>query len=373
MTALILFLAVFLILSILLRVPVPFAMGWATLSVFFFVDLPFINIAQSSFSALNEFTLLAVPFFLWAGALIENCGISKLQLDMIDAFIGRIRGSTGFVAIVGSTAFGALSGSAMATIAAIGKIMVPEMVRKGYSKNYSSALIASTCFLGIMIPPSIPGIFYALAADQKITQVWLSTIVPGLLFGIGYIIINYIKQKDKEEITQKLTFSEYIINTGKKTGQAYAALIMPLIIFGGIYGGIFTPTEAGAVSAGYGVIYLLIKRFFKKEKNENTLWDIMMDTASLTGVVSILVIFSSVSGRAITLSGASDQLASFVTDNVNSPILFLILVNLLFLLMGTFLDINSSILLMTPLLLPSALQMGIDPIHFGAISLVNLS
>ena len=373
MDALFVFLAVFLGASILLKVPVPFGMGWGTLAVFFYKGLPTLNIAQASFSSLDSFPLLAIPFFLFAGTLMEFSGISKSLLDMIDAFIGKVRGSIGVVTIAGAIAFGVLTGSAMATISAIGKIMVPEMVKKGYSRDYSAALIASTCFLGILIPPSIPGIMYGLASGQKISAVWLSTIIPGLLFGAGYCLVNYFAQGRKQPKQNKEPFKAYIKNCAVKTRDATAALVMPVIIFGGIYGGICTPTEAGAISAAYGVAYYVVKKFRKPKDTGSNLWHITVNSACITGVVSILCIFSAVSGRAITLSGVSTQLSGFVVANISSPYEFLLIVNVLFLIMGTFIDINSSILLMTPLLLPSVQAMGIDPIHFGAISLVNLS
>ncbi|MGI6686218.1 MAG: TRAP transporter large permease [Bacillota bacterium] len=374
MDALVLFLGVFLGVSIILKVPVAFGMGLGTIAVFFYRDLPLLNIAQASFAYLDSFPLLAIPFFLLAGTLMEFSGISRSLLDMVDAFVGKVRGSIGAVTILGSMAFGVLTGSAMATISAIGKIMVPEMVSKGYPRDFCAAILASTCFLGILIPPSIPGIFYGLASGQKISEVWLSTLIPGILFGIGYCIVNYFFQGRKQSVGEKVAFAEYLRNCGTKTKGASAALVMPIIIFGGIYGGICTPTEAGALSAVYGVLYYIVKKRFRKNSEVgSTLWNITLSTAHLTGVVLILCIFAAVSGRAITLSGVSEQLSLFVMDNVSSPIQFLLIVNLLYLFMGTFIDINSSILLMTPLLMPSVVAMGIDPIHFGAISLVNLS
>ena len=372
MDALLLFLCVFLGASIILKVPVAFGMGWGTLAVFSYKGLPYLNISQAAFSSLDSFPLLAIPFFLFAGTLMEYSGISKALLNMVDAFVGKMRGSIGVVTIIGSMAFGVLTGSAMATISAIGRVMIPEMIRKGYSRNYSAALIASTCFLGILIPPSVPGIMFGLASGQKISDVWLSTIVPGILFGVGYCIVNYFYQGRKQTAPEKDNFSAYIKNCGFKTKSAFAALIMPIIIFGGIYGGICTPTEAGALSAAYGVIYYVAKKIRKPKETGSSLWNITVNSACVTGVVSILCIFSTISSRAITLSGVSTQLSQFVVSNVDSPYIFLLIVNILFLFMGTFIDIISSILLMTPLLMPSVLAMGIDPIHFGAISLVNL-
>ena len=190
---------------------------------------------------------------------MEYSGISKSLLDLVESIIGRLKGALGIVTIVTSALFGVLTGSAMATISAIGRIVTPVMKERGYRPAYIAGLLASTCFLGILIPPSVPGIMYALAASTSVTDVWMSTIGPGLLFVLGYCIVNYLRHGRFEVInTEKVTFKQAVGNFGKRLFQAIPALLMPIIIFGGIYGGICTATEAGAISCVYGVIYFLM-------------------------------------------------------------------------------------------------------------------
>ena len=376
MAALFVFLGTFFILAIAVKIPVGFSLGIGAVTTFLFANLPTVNMAQGAFSALDSTSYLAIPFFMIAGTLMEFSGISASLLNLVEAFIGRVKGALGIVTIVTSALFGVLTGSAMATISAIGRIVSPIMKERGYRPSYIAALLASTCFLGILIPPSVPGIMYALAASESVTKVWMSTIGPGLLFVLGYCIVNYIRHGRFEVInTEKVSFNEALANVGKRFVEAVPALLMPIIIFGGIYGGICTATEAGAISCIYGIIYFVVKKLAIKGSigKDVTLWKIFAISGVSTVVITFVMIFANVATRAITLSGVTNTVSTWVVENISSPYVFLLLVNVIYLIMGTFLDINCSLLLMTPLLLPAARQLGIDPIHFGAITLVNLS
>jgi C4-dicarboxylate transporter DctM subunit len=271
-------------------------------------------------------------------------------------------------------AFGVLTGSAMATISSIGKMIHPQMVRRGYTPEYAGALIAATCFLGILIPPSIPGIMYALSSGQSISDVWLSTVGPGVLIGIAYIIYNYFSggKKDKSVADTKGVL-EYFAKIGHKTWSASPAIIMPIIIFGGIYGGVFTPTEAGAVCMAYGVGFYFVKRAFKKDSVSSSMWLIFLTGGLATATICIIQIFANTASRAISLAGITQALAEFIVANVSATWQYLLICNVIFLILGCLIDITSAVLMMTPLLLPTTLAMGIDPIHFGGIMLVNLS
>ena len=376
MAALFVFLGTFFILAIAVKIPVGFSLGIGAVTTFLFANLPTVNMAQGAFSALDSTSYLAIPFFMIAGTLMEFSGISASLLNLVEAFIGRVKGALGIVTIVTSALFGVLTGSAMATISAIGRIVSPIMKERGYRPSYIAALLASTCFLGILIPPSVPGIMYALAASESVTKVWMSTIGPGLLFVLGYCIVNYIRHGRFEVInTEKVSFNEALANVGKRLVEAIPALLMPIIIFGGIYGGICTATEAGAISCIYGIIYFVVKKLAIKGSigKDVTLWKIFAISGVSTVVITFVMIFANVATRAITLSGVTNTVSTWVVENISSPYVFLLLVNVIYLIMGTFLDINCSLLLMTPLLLPAARQLGIDPIHVGAITLVNLS
>lgn len=376
MTTLAIFLGLFFGLCLFLRVPAAFAMGIGALGAFIYNDFPFTQMCQALYNQLDSAPFIAIPLFVLAGAIMEHGQISEVLINWIKFFIGRIRGALGLVTIIASAAFGVITGSAMATISAIGRIMGPSLEKNGYSKPYIGALLASCGFLGIMIPPSIPGIMYASASGEKTSEVWLSTIGAGFVFIIFYCIINYIKvgRFEKRDDSPKLTTSAYITTAAKTTWSALPAIFMPVIIFGGIYSGVFTPTEAGAVTCMYGLIYILIKWIISRSNtNAKALIQSAVAAGISTGTVCILAAFANAAGRVITLAGVSAALTSFVTENIGNPYLYLLLVNVIYLFAGTFLECNCAILILVPLLLPPAKALGIDPVHFGAITLVNLS
>ena len=374
MEVLFIFLATFFGLAIIFRVPIAFSLGSGAIASFLYAGLPLLNAASSTFSALDSIPLLAIPFFILAGYIMEYSGISESLLNMIESWVGKVRGSMGVVTILACAAFGVLTGSALATISAIGSLMSPKMLKLGYKRDYIGALLASTCFLGILIPPSVPGILYALAAGQSVTKVWISTVGPAFIFMALYAIINHRRAGRFMEVNnEKFVAKTFVKNIAVTTYRAIPALIMPIIIFGGIYGGICTATEAGALSVGYGFIYLFVVKFIIKDKVEASIYKILLKSAIATATIGAIMIFANVASRAITLSGVSNLVATWISTNIASKNMFLLIVNNIYLIMGTFLDINSSLLLMTPLLLPAALKYGIDPVHFGAITLINLS
>jgi C4-dicarboxylate transporter DctM subunit len=376
LTTLLIFLGLFFGLCLFARVPAAFSLGIGAAGAFIYNNFPTSQMCQAIYNQLDSFPFLAIPMFILAGAVMEHGQISEALINWIKFFIGRVRGAMGLVTIVSSAAFGVITGSAMATISAIGRIMGPSLERNGYTKPYIGALLASCGFLGIMIPPSIPGIMYATASGENTSEVWISTIGAGLVFVAFYCIINYIKvgRFEKREEAPKLSPSNYIKAAGVSTWQTMPALIMPVIIFGGIYSGVFTPTEAGAVSCVYGLLYILIKILMRKS---NTTPDALIQSAIAagisTGTVCVLAAFANAAGRVITLAGVSSALTGFVTANIDNKYVYLMLVNVIYLFAGTFLECNCAILILVPLLLPPARALGIDPIHFGAITLVNLS
>lgn len=376
MPTLIVFLLLFFGLVLLLRVPAAFAMGIGAAGAFAFNGISTNQMSQAIYNQLDSLPFLAIPMFIFAGAIMEHGEISDALIKWVHFFIGRFRGALGLVTIITSAAFGIITGSAMATISAIGRIMSPSLQRKGYSKAYIGALLASCGFLGIMIPPSIPGIMYGSASGESIADVWISTIGAGVLFIILYSIVNYLKvgRFEKKEEIQTLTTSKYVRSAVVNTWSALPALIMPIIIFGGIYSGVFTPTEAGAVSVVYGLVYIVLKLIFGRTKTGfSVLTQSAIAAALSTGTVVVLAAFANAAGRIITLAGVSAEMTQLVTTNISNPFIYLLIVNIIYLFAGTFLEVNSAILILVPLLLPPARALGIDPIHFGAITLVNLS
>lgn len=375
LAALLLFIFTFLFIAVVFVVPVSYALGIASMVVFMAGGHNVVTVAQYAWSSLDSFSFLAIPFYIYAGTLMEYSGISKMLIDWIGGIIGRVRGNLGIITILASMAFGVLTGSAMATISAIGKIVQPEMEREHYPRGYVAALLAATCFLGILIPPSVPGIMYALSAGIKISEVWMVTIGPALIFMVGYILVNYLRIGRRLPMPEKLeiTLGQRTAEFGRNTVRAIPALLMPLIIYGCIYGGICTPTEAGALSAVYGIFYYVILWFTNKKQIKANFLTIAAISGASTAVIGLLNAFSVIAGKVITLTGVSGFLSNLITQSISSRGGFLLLINIMFLFLGTFMDINATILIMTPLLLPVATQAyGITAIHFGAIMLVNM-
>ncbi|RKL62371.1 TRAP transporter large permease [Thermoanaerobacteraceae bacterium SP2] len=366
--AVLLFLGIFLGLA-LLRVPVGFSLGIAGLFVMYKYGIPVGNAPAVAFQSLDTFPFLAIPGFIYAGDLMTNGGISKAIVNFTQAILGKIKGSLGLISVVASMMFGTVTGSSLATVAAIGSMMIPEMVEAGYKRNYATALISASGFLGILIPPSIPGIIYAITSGVPVPIVWVSTIGPGILIGIGYIIVNYFvmgdKQKFKSESVSKGHFADLIEN-GRK---AFPALLLPLLIFGGIYGGVVTPTEAAAVSVAYGLIIALLVYHGIDRKN---FWSVTKSSAISSATVSILIAFAAIAGRMITLMNVADNLSGLIKIYIHSPFTFLVAVNILYLILGMLMETNTAILVTGPILIPLAISYGINPVHFGAIMLVNL-
>lgn len=368
------FLLFFIGLAMFCKVPVGYSIGAATLAVILANGMKTATLCTVAFSGLDSFPLLSVPLFIFAGAIMQHSGIAHALVNLIQSICGRIRGSMGAVTILTSAAFGILTGSCMATISCIGGIMIPEMKKKGYSAAYCSALAAASSFLGILIPPSVPGIMYGLCAGASISAVWLSTVGPAICCIILFMGINYFRVGRKEEKDlSPFVFNAYMTNIGKSFIMAIPALVMPVIIFGGIYGGIFTATEAGAAAVAYGILFYFVKRFMNKDNVDEGFLKMTVDAAVGTATICILIGFSNCSGRVISMIGIAEAIKLFVTTHISSTFGFLVFANILFLICGMLIDINAAILLAVPLLLPTATAMGIDTIHFGAVILVNLS
>lgn len=374
LTALLIFIISFILVAAIFKMPVSFALGTSSLLVLAYGGYQLVTVPQFAFSGLDSFALLAIPFYIFAGVIMEYSGISKMLIDWVKSFVGRIRGATGVITTCACMAFGVLTGSAMATISAIGKMMAPEMEREGYPKAYTSALLAATCFLGILIPPSVPGIMYALASGSKISEIWMATIGPAFIFAVGYFLVNYLRIGRHQVKPEKLNyrFFQRVGDIGLSTLRAIPALLMPIIIYGSIYGGLCTVTEAGAVSCVYGILYFFAIKYIGKKQIKISFWRCCAIAGASTAAIGLLNAFSAVAGKVMTIAGISNYLSALITSTISSRAGFLLMINLLFLFMGTFMDINATILIMTPLLLPVAAVYGVTPVHFGTILIVNM-
>ena len=370
------FLAIFLLLGFL-RVPIPFAMGISAVLVYLNAGGTTVAISMKIFGSLNVFTFLAIPAFIFAGDLMAASGISSAIMRFANAFIGRLRGAAGAVTVVACMLFGAITGSSLATITGIGGMMLPELEKAGYNRKYATGLIAACGFLGILIPPSIPGILYAMMAGENLMAVWLCTVGPGILLGGSYIIINFFVYGRKEEkaITRlgKFQMGPYLKGIVSETWHSMSALLMPVIIFYGIYGGIFTPTEAGAVAVAYGLLIgWVINPLFLRKKPEVGIVQLLSDGAVSSATIAMLNCFASVAGVMITYTRIPAILTEAMFSITDSKFVFLIILNIMLIIVGMFMETNSSILLLGPILIPIATSFGVDPIHFAGIMLLNL-
>lgn len=358
-----------LITLLFLGIPVAFALAGATLFVIlFFTDMSASVVAQQMFSSLDSFPLLAIPLFILAGKLMETGGISLRLIKLASAFCGHISGGYAASGVIACMFFGAISGSSAASVAAIGAILIPAMVKRGYSPRFAAASIAVSGELGVIIPPSIPLIVYGVVAKVSIGSLFVAGIVPGVLLGLSLMLTVYIiaKLKGFKDNVEKSTWKEKI----KAISDASLALIMPIIILGGIYSGIFTPTEAAAVAVIYAFV---VSVFIYKELKIQSLIHVCGEAALMTAIIMIIVAGAGLLSWFLTINMIPQSTATFLVEISTNVIVFLLIVNVVLLIVGMFFESTSAILILAPILVPVAVQFGIDPIHFGMIMIVNLA
>ena len=324
-------------------------------------------IATSMFTACDSFPLMAVPFFILAGALMEGGGLSKRLVNLADSFVGHFTGGFAIVTVVTCAFFGAISGSAPATVAAIGSIMVPTMIERGYSKDFSLALIAASGCLGILIPPSIPMVVYGVSTNTSIGGMFLGGFGPGIVTALVLIgMCIYIAHK-KGFKGSGIPFSWGRV--WKAFVPAIWAILVPVIILGGIYGGIFTPTEAAAVAVIYGFI---AGKFIYKELTLEKFKNAVLNSCVTVGNVLIIVGTATTLGRVFTVENLPNLLANSI-GQIQSKIVVLLIINLLLLVVGCLMETAAAIMILAPILLPLVTAFGINPIHFGMVMVLNLA
>jgi C4-dicarboxylate transporter DctM subunit len=360
-------LVVILLLCFILTVPIAISLGFASMIFEYQNDVPLTIIVQRLFTSLDSFPLLAVPFFILAGTLMERGGISKRLIDLANSFVGSTTGGLAIVTIVASMFFSAMSGSGPATTAAIGSIMIPAMVARGYDKGFASATQATAGEIGVIIPPSIPMILFGIVGGVSIGDLFLAGFLPGILVGLSLMVVAYLTSKKRNYVgdSKKATWKE----RGIALRKAFLALLMPVIILGGIYGGVFTPTEAAVVATVYA---LVVGLFMYKEIKWKDLTEIFYKSAMMSAIILLIVANAGLFSWIMTSQGIPQMAASWFSD-ISNPIVFLLLINVLLLVIGMFFDAGAAILIMVPILLPIAISLGIDPIHFGIIMIVNLA
>ncbi len=351
----------------LLRVPIAFALGLSSLATVLYLHLPPLMVAQRMVNGLNSFTFLAVPFFILVGNVMTEGGISDKLVKLADVLVGRMRGGLAQGNVVASTLFGGISGSSVADVASIGSFLIPAMVRARYPAGYSVAVTVTSSVQGVMIPPSQNMIFYALAAGGlPISTLFLAGYIPGLLLGLSLMVIVYIMaRRHNHPMGGRYTFTESI----KVLADAGIGLFTIVIIIGGILTGIFTATE----SAGVAVVYaLLVTVFWYRSLSWKAVGRIFSTTLTTLAMVTAIIMTSSVFGFLLSYLRVPAVLADAMFSISRDPIFVLMAVNVFLLVLGMLMDMGILILLLTPILLPIVTQVGVDPIHFGIIMVLNL-
>jgi C4-dicarboxylate transporter DctM subunit len=352
----------------LLTVPIALSIGLAsTLAIWLSGEISLIVIVQRIFTSLDSFPLMAIPFFIIAGALMESGGISKRLVHFANTLAGSMTGGLAAVTVITSMFFAAISGSSPATVAAIGSIMIPAMVAKHYDVNFASAIQAVSGALGVIIPPSIPMILYGVVVGVSIGDLFIAGIIPGLLIGFSLVLTAVIISKRRGyKGTETFTWKE----RWDAFKNAIFALIMPMIILGGIYGGIFTPTEAAVVAVFYS---LIVGLFVYKEITLKGLVPVFVKSGVTTAIIMLIIGNAGLLGWLLTREQIPQQVAQSFISFSDSPIVFLLIVNVFLLVVGMFFETSASVIILAPILAPIAFQLGIDPIHFGIIMVVNLA
>ncbi|MFD2705879.1 TRAP transporter large permease [Salibacterium lacus] len=363
-------LLIILILALLfISAPIFVSLGLASfLSVLFLSNTEPMILVQRMFAGLDQFALMALPFFILAANIMEGGGLSDRLLRWARALVGHLAGGVAMTTQVSSMFFGALSGSSPATVVAIGKIMYPELVRRKYDPAFAAGLLASAGSISLIIPPSITLIVLAsVVTSVSVGELFTAGIGAGLIFGIVTILYIYVYSK-KQNLPRdkKATFRELM----QATVKAFWALLIPVIILGGIYAGIFTPTEAAGISAVYA---LIISVFVYREMTWKKFYDVCVESAVTSAQVLVLVASAQILGWLLTRSGIPQQIAGYVTEHVGSVLLFLLLINIALLVMGMFMEGIAAIIIVAPLIFPAAAGLGVDPVHLGILMICNLA
>ena len=326
-------------------------------------SLPMIVSASTS-----KFVLLAIPFFILAGNIMEKAGISEKLIKLAEAFVGHRKGGIAIVCVVVACFFAAISGSGPATVAALGVILVPAMIKSGYSPAFSAALMAASGAIGVVIPPSITFVVYGSIADTSIGDLFISGVLPGILMGTAFCIAALLIGRKVNLKTLPRAAGKELWNAFK---DAFWGLMMPVIILGGIYGGIFTPTESAAVSAVYG---LAVGIFIYRKIGLKEFWDILLDTVSTTATIMFITAAASLFAYVLTRARLDVAISSALESATGgSTVIFFIIVNIILLIAGCFLDSTSALYIFTPLFVPVAQALGVNPIHLGTVMIVNLA
>lgn len=352
---------VVLLVLMLVGMPIAFAIGVAALGYVALGGAPALVVAQQIANGPDSWILLAMPLFVLAGLLMNETGISTRLIDFAESLVGHLRGGLAMVNVVAAMLFGGISGSAVADSTALGSVLIPAMTKRGYPKEFSAALTSSSGSIGIIIPPSIPMILYGAITGVSVSALFIAGILPGILMGLSQMLIVYLLAR-RYGWGGSAKFSWARVGTTGR--QAALGLVMPVIIMGGILGGIFTPTEAGAVAVVYGI---LVSLFAYRTLTWKRLYRTLVDAAIITSIVMIMVSMSFAFGWVMTFEGIPQRISEWFLGFHIGANLFLVLVSLLLIGLGSLMHGDPMMLLTVPILLPAAKALGVDPVHFGIL------
>lgn len=350
------------VILLIIGAPITVALGMAAMAAFMSIDKDVATLVQVAYNSVNSFPVMALPAFILSGALMQDSGISRRLVGVAEALAGRMSGGMAASTVVACLFFGAISGSGPATTAAVGMLMIPAMIRRGYDKGYASAVTASSGGLGVVIPPSIPMVIYGVTASESITQLFIAGVFPGLLIAFGIIFVNYFisKRKGYKSDADAWSIKTVLI----KIKEGFWALMAPVVILGGIYSGFFTPTEAAIVSIFYT---LFVGIFIYKELKLKSIFKSMDSTTWLAGRVLIILFTAQAFGRLLVQYKIPDAIAAGLLDLTGNVFIIWALVIIFLIAIGMFMETLATIMLVTPVLLPVMTSLGVDPIHFGVV------
>ena len=358
----------FLFLSFFVGVPIGFSLGLVSTIQMSQMGMSLSIVCQRLFAGIDSTTLVAVLLFTLAGSLMMKGGMSERLIDFADTLVGHLPSGMAMVAVLACMFFAALTGAAVAAAAAIGGIMIPIMLDKGSDKGFTASLLATSASIGPIIPPSIPMLIYGVLASVSVAKLFIGGIFPGILMGLSLMVVSILVGKKRKYVGRpKRATKGEILHAAKR---AILALLTPIIILGGIMGGVFTATEAATVAVIYSII---VGAFIYRVLTLKDFLESLVDAAKTTGMVLMVVGFANLFTWVISMMLLPQQLTAFLSSILHSKYTFLLVVNIVLLIAGTFIDTTSAILIFTPLFLPLAKTFGVDPLHLGVVMAVNLS
>lgn len=364
------FIGIALLVLLLSSAPIAVALGLTAFAYFYyFTTTPLTQPSETLVNALNNFPLMAIPFFVLAANVMSRGGISRRLIEASNALVGQFRGGLAMTAVLSCVFFAAISGSSPATVVAVGTLLIPGMIKSGYDKRFSTGLIATSGSLGILIPPSIPLIVYGIATEESIGDLFVAGILPGLFAGLLLLIMVIVVSRRRGYGTGE---NAIVLSRKERTRamrDAGLSLLLPVFVLGGIYGGVFTPTEAAAMAVLYA---LLLALFVYREISFKDLGSVLLGSARTSAMVMFIIANGILFTFVLTSERIPGQIATGLLGLELNKWAFLLVVNLLLLVVGCFMETSSAILIIAPILLPIALELGVDPIHLGIIMIMNL-